>query len=84
METMGRAAPVAVLEVMGRDTGWLAAASVLGKREERDAPHVVVVPEEPVVEDRFLGLVEDAYARARYGGDHRRRERAGRARGPGV
>ena len=63
VETMGPAAPIAVLEVMGRDAGWLAAASVLGKREERDAPHVVVVPEEPVVEDRFLGLVEDAYAR---------------------
>ena len=63
VETMGPAAPVAVLEVMGRDAGWLAAASVLGKREERDAPHVVVVPEEPVIEDRFLGLVEDAYAR---------------------
>ena len=63
VETMGPAAPVAVLEVMGRDAGWLAAASVLGKREDRDAPHVVVVPEKPVVEDRFLDLVEDAYAR---------------------
>ncbi len=63
VETMGPAAPVAVLEVMGRDAGWLAAASALGKLEERDAPHVVVVPEERVVEDRFLGLVEDAYAR---------------------
>ena len=63
VETMGPAAPLAVLEVMGRDAGWLAAASVLGKREERDAPHVVILPEEPVVEDRFLGLVEDAYAR---------------------
>ena len=63
VETMGPAAPIAVLEVMGRDAGWLAAASVLGKSEERDAPHVVVVPEEPVVEDRFLGLVEDAYAK---------------------
>ena len=63
VETMGPAAPLAVLEVMGRDAGWLAASSVLGKSEERDAPHVVVVPEEPVVEDRFLGLVEDAHAR---------------------
>ncbi len=63
VETMGPAAPLAVLEVMGRDAGWLAAASVLGKREDRDAPHVVIVPEEPVVEDHFLGLVEDAYAR---------------------
>ena len=63
VETMGEAAPLAVLEVMGRDAGWLAAASVLGKREDRDAPHVVVVPEEPVVEDRFMGLVEDAYTK---------------------
>ena len=63
VETMGPEAPLALLEVMGRDAGWLAAASALGKREERDAPHVVIVPEEPVVEDRFLGLVEDAYAR---------------------
>lgn len=63
VETMGSAAPIAVLEVMGRDAGWLAAASALGKREERDAPHVVVVPEAPVVEERFLGLVEDAYAK---------------------
>ncbi len=63
VETMGPEAPLAVLEVMGRDAGWLAAASVLGKWEERDAPHVVVVPEAPVVEDRFLGLVEDAYSK---------------------
>ena len=63
VETMGPEAPLALLEVMGRDAGWLAAASALGKREDRDAPHVVIVPEEPVVEDRFLGLVEDAYAR---------------------
>ncbi len=62
-EAMGRAAPVAVIEVMGRDAGWLAAASVLGKREDRDAPHVVCVPEVPVDTDRFVELVEAAYRR---------------------
>ncbi len=62
-ESMGRAAPVTVIEVMGRDAGWLAAASVLGKREERDAPHVVCVPEVPVDADRFVGLLEAAYRR---------------------
>ena len=44
-EAMGPAAPITVIEVAGRDSGWLAAASVLGKREPRDAPHVVVTPE---------------------------------------
>ncbi len=62
-EAMGPAAPVTVIEVMGRDTGWLAASSALARREERDAPHVVCVPETPVVEDDFLARVEDAYSR---------------------
>ena len=62
-ESMGAAAPVTVIEVMGRDAGWLAAASVLGKREERDAPHVVCVPEAPVDEDGFVGAMEDAFRR---------------------
>ncbi len=60
-ETMGRAAPVTVIEVMGRDAGWLAASSVLGKREDRDAPHVVCLPEVPVDVERFLELMEHAY-----------------------
>ena len=62
-EAMGRAAPITVIEVMGRDSGWLAASSALARRRERDAPHVICVPETPVVEDDFLAQVEDAYAR---------------------
>ena len=62
-ESMGAAAPVTVIEVMGRDAGWLAAASVLGKREERDAPHVVCVPEAPVDEDGFVSGMEEALRR---------------------
>ena len=62
-EAMGAAAPVTVIEVMGRDAGWLAAASVLGKREERDAPHVVCVPEAPVDEDVFVADMEQALRR---------------------
>ena len=62
-EAMGRAAPITVIEVMGRDSGWLAASSALARTRERDAPHVICVPETPVVEDDFLAQVEDAYAR---------------------
>ena len=62
-ESMGAAAPVTVIEVMGRDAGWLAASSVLGKREERDAPHVVCVPEAPVDEEAFAAGLEEACRR---------------------
>ena len=62
-ESMGQASPITVLEVMGRDAGWLAASSALGKREEMDAPHFICVPEVPVDEGRFLRQMEDNYSR---------------------
>jgi len=62
-EAMGIAAPVTVIEVMGRDAGWLAAASAFAKQEERDAPHFIGVPEIPLDETRFLDCIEDAYLR---------------------
>jgi len=62
-EAMGPAAPITVIEVAGRDSGWLAAASVLGKREQRDAPHVVVTPEIPFDSSRVLSGIENAYRR---------------------
>ena len=62
-EAMGAAAPITVIEVMGRDAGWLAASSALARREERDAPHAICVPEVPVDEGRFLDVLEDAHRR---------------------
>ena len=62
-ETMGPAAPVAIIEVMGRDAGWLAASAALAKREERDAPHLIAVPEVAIDVDRFLGGLENACRR---------------------
>lgn len=62
-EGMGSVSPMTVIEVMGRDTGWLAASSALAKREERDAPHLICVPETPVCEEAFLERMEDAYRR---------------------
>ena len=62
-EAMGDASPVTILEVMGRDAGWLAAAAALGKRYEMDAPHAICVPEVTVDEVRFLNRMEEAYRR---------------------
>ena len=62
-EALMGASPITIVEVMGRDAGWLAASAALAKREERDAPHLICVPEIPVDEDAFLAGVEDAYGR---------------------
>jgi 6-phosphofructokinase 1 len=62
-EGMSQDAPITILEVMGRNAGWLTAASALGKREERDAPHVICHPEYSIDESQLLGRVEDAYKR---------------------
>lgn len=50
--------PVSILETLGRDVGWIAAASVLGKRSEQDAPHIVCLPEVPFVMGEFLAAVD--------------------------
>ncbi|MBN2583552.1 MAG: diphosphate--fructose-6-phosphate 1-phosphotransferase [Planctomycetes bacterium] len=37
-----------VIETMGRDSGWIAAAAGLAHRTEEDAPHIILAPELPV------------------------------------
>ncbi len=58
--------PVKVIETMGRNAGWLAAASALGKRDEVDPPHIILMPEQPLNETRFLSQVEEIYRRIGY------------------
>ena len=53
--------PVKIIEVMGRDAGWLAASSALGKRSESEPPHLILFPEQRFKEDNFLSHVEDVY-----------------------
>lgn len=52
---------VSIIEVMGRNAGWLAASSALAKRKEDDAPHIILFPEIPFDEEQFLSLVKKAY-----------------------
>jgi len=58
--------PVKVIETMGRDAGWLTAASALGKRDEDDAPHLLLVPEKPFRIEHYLTRVEEVYRRTGY------------------
>ena len=55
--------PVSILEVMGRDAGWLTAATLLARQDPDDAPHLIYVPERPLVRESFLRDVQKVYDR---------------------
>ena len=51
---------VFVMEVMGRHAGWIAAAGGLAAEFEGDAPHIILFPEIPFEEERFLARVRES------------------------
>jgi len=55
-----------VLEVMGRNAGWIAAATALAARNDDEPPHIILMPEVPFEEARFLAAVEATVARLGY------------------
>jgi 6-phosphofructokinase 1 len=55
--------PVTIMEVMGRNTGWIAAATGLARREPDEAPHLIYVPEVPFSRERFLNDVRAIHRR---------------------
>jgi ATP-dependent phosphofructokinase / diphosphate-dependent phosphofructokinase len=57
---------VFVLEVMGRHAGWATAACALAAEEDSDGPHVLLFPEIPFHEARFLAKVRGALERYDY------------------
>jgi 6-phosphofructokinase 1 len=63
LEAMATFDDVTVLESMGRNAGWLTAASALGKTDADEAPHLVYVPEIPFDEYTFLRDVADVHKR---------------------
>lgn len=54
---------VFVYEAMGRHAGWLAAAAGLAARRPGDAPHLILFPEVPFDQARFLAQVRDTVER---------------------
>jgi 6-phosphofructokinase len=49
---------VFILEVMGRHAGWTTAACGLASEEAGQAPHVLLFPEIPFEQDKFLARVD--------------------------
>lgn len=57
-ESISSVDPVKIVEVAGRDAGWLAAAGGLARRDDEDAPHLIYTPERPISVDSFLDDVQ--------------------------
>jgi len=47
-----------IYQTIGRDAGWLAAATALARKEEDDAPHLIYTPEFTFDSEKFLCDVE--------------------------
>jgi ATP-dependent phosphofructokinase / diphosphate-dependent phosphofructokinase len=56
-----------IIEVMGRSAGWIAAGTVLAKRgNPANPPHVILLPELPFEEAKFLTKVKETIEAYRY------------------
>ena len=62
-ESMGKYGPIRLMEIMGRNAGWLTAATALAREDERDAPHLVYVPERPITVDQIVEDVRRVHAK---------------------
>ena len=50
-----------VFQTVGRSAGWLPAAAACAKKNEDDAPHILLLPERPFDRNRFVEEVRTAY-----------------------
>lgn len=57
---------IKLMEVMGRNAGWLAASTALARRSEKDAPHLIYLPEVPFSKEQFLLDVQKTYQKLGY------------------
>jgi len=56
-----------IIEVMGRSAGWIAAGTVLAKRgNPANPPHIILLPELPFEEEKFLAKVKETVAAHKY------------------
>ncbi len=56
---------VTIVEIMGRNAGWLTAASALARTQYSDAPDLIYLPEVPFVKENFLNDIREVFKRKR-------------------
>lgn len=52
---------VTIVEIMGRNAGWLTAASALARQENQTAPDLIYLPEVPFDQQQFLKDIEHLF-----------------------
>ncbi|MEY4488325.1 MAG: hypothetical protein RIQ79_833, partial [Verrucomicrobiota bacterium] len=67
-ESMGQHDLVQIVEVMGRNAGWIAAGASLAKRKDHphDAPHLILLPEVAFSTEKFVADVQRVLKREKY------------------
>ena len=56
---------VVIVEIMGRDAGWLTAASCLARNDYSPAPHLIYLPEVDSDEDQFIEDIKNVLKTSR-------------------
>lgn len=56
---------VTIIEIMGRNAGWLTAASALARNEEISAPHLIYCPESVFDTDEFIADIEKLHKKTK-------------------
>ncbi len=67
-EAMGQGDLVQIIEVMGRNAGWIAAGASLAKRRDHphDPPHLIYPPEVSFTTEKFVADVQRVLKREKY------------------
>ena len=67
-EAMGQHDLVSIVEVMGRNAGWIAASASLAKRRDHphDPPHLIYLPEVAFSAEKFVADVQRILKREKY------------------
>ena len=67
-EAMGQGDLVQIIEVMGRNAGWIAAGASLAKRRDQpnDPPHLIYLPEVAFSTEKFTADVQRVLKREKY------------------
>lgn len=54
---------ITIVEIMGRNAGWLTAASVLSRSTTTKAPHLIYLPEKPLSVEKLIDDVRNSQVR---------------------
>jgi len=65
-EAIGVVDKVKVIELMGRNAGWITAAAAMARDHDNAAPHLIYLPERPITWEKVFNEVQQVYDRLGY------------------